>query len=88
MQIVISGKLENVYKSKDFTDKDSGEVTKGKYQLQFMERVESEEGAQLVVHKISIPQDKAKQYQGKVGENVQVPVKSFAQKGNVIYYGV
>ncbi len=89
MELILKAQLENVFKAKDFTNKESGEVqTKGKWQLQFMEKVESEDGYQMVIHKVSVPTEKIAEYRARIGEEIEVPVKVFAQKGKVIYYGV
>jgi len=88
MELLIKAKLENVFKAKDFVNKDGEIETKGKWQLQFMEKVEGDEGFQINIHKVSIPEDKLSEYQNKIGSVVQVPVKSMALKNKVIYYGV
>ena len=88
MELIIKAKLENVFKAKDFKSKDGETDSKGKWQLQFMEKVESDEGFQINIHKVSIPEDKAVQYKTKVGSVVEVSVKSMALNNKVIYYGV
>jgi len=88
MELLIKAKLENVFKAKDFVSKDGEIETRGKWQLQFMEQVEVEEGFQINIHKVSIPEDKVSEYKNKIGSVVQVPVKSMAFKNKVIYYGV
>lgn len=88
MQLNLSGKLENVFKAKDYTNKKTGEVKFGKWQLQFHEEVDMEEGKQLVIHKVSIPDDKAIEYVSKVGEIVVVPVKPYVYNNSIGYYGV
>lgn len=88
MELLLKGKLENVFKAKDYKDKTSGEVTPGKYQAQFFEQVEGEEGVQLVVHKISLPEEKANQLKNKVGDIISLPVKAFVNKGKLGYYGI
>ncbi len=88
MELIIKAKLENVFKAKDFKSKDGATDSKGKWQLQFMEKVEGDEGYQMNIHKVSIPDDKAAQYKNKIGSVIEVPVKSMALKNKVIYYGV
>ena len=53
-----------------------------------MEKVESEDGFQMVIHKVSVPDDKVQKYQGKLGSVIDISVKAFSSKGKVIYYGV
>ena len=89
MELILKAKLENIYKAKDFVNKETGSVeSKGKWQLQVMEKVESEDGFQMVIHKVSVPEDKVQKYQGKLGSVVDISVKAFSSKGKVIYYGV
>jgi len=88
MELVLKGKLENVFKAKDFINKNGETESKGKWQLQFMEKVEGDEGFQMVIHKVSIPDKKVAEYRDRIGDNVEVSVKSFSYKGKVIYYGI
>lgn len=88
MELILKGKLENVFKAKDYKDKSSGEVTPGKHQAQFIEQIESEEGSQLVIHKVSIPEERAIQLKNKIGEIVSLTVKAYANKGQIGFYGV
>jgi len=88
MELIIKAKLENVYKAKDFINKDGVMESKGKWQLQFMEKVEGDEGFQINIHKVSIPEDKVAQYRDEIGSVIEVPVKSMALKNKVIYYGI
>ena len=88
MELIIKAKLENVFKARDFKNKNGEIESKGKWQLQFMEKVEGDEGYQINIHKVSIPDDKVVQYKSKIGSVVEVPVKSMALKNKVIYYGV
>jgi len=88
MELVLRGQLENVFKAKDFEDKKTGEVSKGKWQLQFMEKVPSDEGQKIVMHKVSIPNERLHDYKDKEGQEVEVPVRATSIKNQVIYYGI
>jgi hypothetical protein len=89
MELLLKAKLENIFKAKDFINKSSGEIeSKGKWKVEFMERIESEDGFQTVIHNVSIPDDKIDQYRKKVGEEVTIPVKSFVNGRKVGYYGI
>ena len=88
MKIFVEAKLENIYKPKEFKDKESGEVKPSKWQLEFFERVEGEQGTQTILHKISIPDEKVKQYQDKVGAVVKVEVKAWNSGTKSGYFGV
>ena len=88
MELILKGILENVFKAKDFIGK-SGEVeSKGKWQLQFMEKVESEDGYQIVIHKVSVPDEKVSLYRDSIGVSIEVPVKAFSSSNKVLYYGI
>lgn len=88
MKLIIKAKLENVFKARDFKSKDGTTESKGKWQLQFMEKIEGDEGFQINIHKVSIPDEKAADYKNKIGSVIEVPIKSMALKNKVIYYGV
>lgn len=89
MELYLKGKLLNVFRNKDFKDKNTGLISsKGKYQLQFMEEAEGAEGKQLIVHKVSLPDSLALDYIKQVGEEVQLKVKAMVSGGKVIFYGV
>jgi len=88
MELYLKGKLQNVFRNKDFKNKTTGIVTAGKYQLQFMEEVEGSEGVQLVIHKVSVPDILAMSYMGKSGEVVELKVKPIINGGKVSFYGV
>jgi len=88
MELLLKGKLENLFKSKDFKNKENGEVKEGKYQAQFIEQIESEEGSQLVIHKVSIPEDKVAQLKTKVGEMVSISVRAYSSKNGIGFYGI
>lgn len=88
MELILKGVLENVFKAKDFISR-SGEVeSKGKWQLQFIEKVESEDGFQIVVHKVSVPDEKVSLYRDNIGSSIEVPVKAFSSNNKVLYYGI
>ena len=88
MKLIIKAKLENVFKARDFKSKDGTGDSKGKWQLQFIEKIEGDEGFQINIHKVSIPNEKASFYKSKIGSEIEVPVKSMALKNKVIYYGI
>ena len=89
MELYLKGRLENVFRTKDFIDKTTGQIaTKGKYQLQFMEEIEGAEGVQLVIHKVSIPDSLAMTYLDKRGQEVEIKVKPLVNGGKVSFYGV
>lgn len=89
MELYLKGKLQNVFRNKDFMDKSTGLISsKGKYQLQFMEEEQGAEGFQLVIHKVSIPDGLAMGYMKQIGEEVEIKVKTMVNAGKVIYYGV
>ena len=88
MELVLKGQLENVFKAKDFINKNGELESKGKWQLQFIERVEGDDGFQIVIHKVSVPDDKVSLYRDSIGSDVEVPVKAFSSNNKVLYYGI
>jgi lysyl-tRNA synthetase class II len=88
MELTLNGKLENVYQSKEYTNAKTGVVTPSKWSLQFMEELETEQGVQLVIHKVNVPNEKIKEYKDKVGDLISVPVKVWVMNGKVGFTGV
>jgi hypothetical protein len=88
MELTINGKLENVYQSKEYTNTKTGVVTPSRWSLQFLEEVKSEQGVQLVIHKINVPTEKIALYKDKVGDLISVPVKAWVMNGKVGFTGV
>jgi lysyl-tRNA synthetase class II len=88
MELTINGKLENVYQSKEYTNQKTGVVTPSKWSLQFMEELETEQGVQLVIHKVNVPDEKIKEYKDKVGDLISVPVKVWVMNGKIGFTGV
>lgn len=88
MELYLKGKLQNVFRTKDFKNKTTGIITQGKYQLQFMEEIEGAEGVQLVIHKVSVPDILAMSFMDKTLQEVELKVKSIVNDGKVTFYGV
>lgn len=88
MELILKGKLENVFQSKEYTNKKTGEITPSAWYAQFTENVASEQGSQLVIHKIKIPDEKIKLYKDKVGDLVELPVKQWVMNGKSGLSGV
>lgn len=88
MKLLLELEVTNIYKSKDFTDKDSGEVKKGKWKIQTFDKILSEDGEQLKLYDISLPDNKVDSYRESLGETIQIPVSTYVANGRVGYYGV
>lgn len=84
--IKISATLLNVYTSNDYTNRETGEVIKGKNKLQLLlETPLKNGGSRKELMDISIPADKVKLYKGQENQIVEVDV---ATVGKVIFYGI
>lgn len=88
MELLAKIKVDNIYKSKDYLDKSTGETTPGKWKIQTFEKIETEEGEQMKLLDISVPEKVAMQYKNKIGEIVTVPVATYVSNGRVGFYGV
>jgi len=88
MELIAKIKIDNIYKSKDFKDKKSGEVTPGKWKIQTFEKFESEEGEQMKLLDISIPQETYELIKNKTGEVANIRIGTFVSNGKVGYYGI
>ncbi len=87
MELLAKLKIDNVYKAKDFTSKE-GEVKPGKWKLQTMEQVEIEQGLQMKLIDISVPEEVGMKYKDKIGETVTIPVATFINGKRVGLYGI
>ncbi len=84
--IKISATLLNVYTSNDFTNKETGEIIKGKNKLQLLlETPLKNGGARKELMDISIPPEKVKLYKGRENDVVEVDVATI---GKTIFYGI
>lgn len=84
--LVLKSKLIGIFKSNDYTDRDTGKTTIGKTKLQLQTtRTMQDESQKVEVLDVSIPDDKVSQYKSKVGQSVEVSVGII---GKVTYYGI
>ena len=84
--IKLSGVLLNVFTSSDYTDKETGVITKGKTKLQLLVKQSLRNGEfKNELLDISIPIDKVSKYKGKENSEVTVDVGMF---GKVTFYGI
>ncbi len=88
MELLAKVKIENLFKAKDFIDKKSGETTTGKWKVQTFDHIETEEGMQMKLMDISIPDELAEKLKNKVGETVTIPVGTFINNNRVGLYGL
>lgn len=94
MNIYIKQKLSNIFKNKDYTDKESGEVSLGKWQLQFITERDKGDGLgkEMILEKVSIPDELYPRFKDKIGQVIELNVGSMVigpDKFNhkVIFYG-
>ncbi len=86
MKVIIQGKLLSIFKKPDFKDKATGEVTEGKQALQILVDTELQNGSiRSDLQDITIPVEKLKEYEAKIGQKVQVQC-NFISKSNVSFY--
>lgn len=88
MDLILRGILENIFQSKEYTNTKTGVVTPSKWSAQFIEKVETEQGVQLVIHKVNVPTSKISEYKTKVGDLIEIPVKVWTMNGKVGFTGV
>lgn len=88
MKLLLELKIENIYKAKDFTDTKSGEVKIGKWKVQGFDNIETEQGSQIKLIDVSVPDEVALKLKEKVGNVVSLHVGTFVNNGRVGYYGI
>lgn len=86
MKIIIEGQLLSIYKSNDFKDKETGDVTQGKHKLQLLVESELQNGSvKNDMQDISIPDARVKEFETQVGQKIQVKC-DVVSKSQVSFY--
>lgn len=86
MKIIIEGMLLSIYKSNDFKDKETGEISHGKNKLQMVLESELQNGSvKNEMLDISIPDNRVKEFETQVGKKVQVKC-DIMSKGQISFY--
>lgn len=88
MIVLIEGKMFGGYQKPDFTNKETGETTKGKFIVQLMvEQKLSNDETKNELMDVSIPTELISKYKGKEGQTIQIKCNYMA-KEKVTFYGV
>lgn len=86
MKVIIEGMLLSIYKSNDFKDKETGDITLGKHKLQLLVESELQNGSvKNDMQDISIPDVRVKEFETQIGERVQVKC-DVVSKSQVSFY--
>jgi hypothetical protein len=91
MQIthMLKGELTKLFKNNDYSNKETGEVVNGRYQLQFLyEKVKDDGSSELAIQKISIPEDYYDYFKDKEKKQVQIELGVMVgnDKRSLMYY--
>lgn len=88
MNVTIEGKMFSGFQKPDFTNKETGEVTKGKFVVQLMveQKLKNDEVKNELLD-VSVPNELITKYKGKDGQTVQIKCNYMA-KEKVTFYGV
>jgi hypothetical protein len=81
-ELYLKGKVENVVRGKDFTNKETGEVKKGSVKLQFI-GLDEVKGLQTI--DVSVPEEFENKAFELKGKEVQLPVSVFARNSKIYY---
>jgi len=85
--LTLKAKLFGIYRSNDYTNKETGEVQVGKTKLQLLtNRKMKDDSDKQELLDISIPNEKVALYKSKVGQEVSVDVGLIAK--NYTFYGI
>jgi len=82
VELYLKGKVENVVKGKDFTNKETGEVRRGSVKLQFI-HLDDVRGLQTV--DVSVPEELENKAFELKGKEINIPVEVFASNSKVYY---
>lgn len=85
--LILKSELMGIYKSNDFTDKNTGVKTMGRTKIQLLEKQTMRDNSlKLIVLDISVPDIKKHLYtKEKIGKIVEVEVSTI---GEVRFYGI
>ena len=88
MTVIIEGKMLSGYQKPDYTNKETGEIVKGKFIIQLMipQKLKNDEIKNEYLD-ISVPDELIAKYKGKEGHSVQIKCNYIA-KERVTFYGV
>ena len=88
MRVTIEGKMVSGNQKPDFTNKETGKISKGKFIVQLMveQKLKNDE-IKDEVRDISVPPKLITKYKGKEGQSVQIKCNYMA-KEKVTFYGV
>ena len=88
MNVIIEGQMFSSYRKPDFTNKETGQVTKGKFIVQLMvEQKLKNDQVKKEILDVSVPDELVSKYQGKDGQKVQIKC-GYMSKEKVTFYGV
>lgn len=88
MNVIVQGQLINIFKTADFTNKETGEVKGGKVKLQLMcQSILNNNERKNELFDITVPNEKISDYENKIGEQVDVKC-SFFTSGTITFFGI
>lgn len=89
IKLILEMKVENIFRANDF-EKEGQETKVGKWKLQGFNEIDTQEGKQLKVFDVSIPDSVYPKYKEQIGKVVSVPVAIWVDKktGNHGFFGV
>lgn len=86
MKVILEGQVLAVYKSNDYKDKETGEVSQGKHKMELI--IENELANGSIRHdmqSITIPGSRVKEFEAQIGKKVQVKC-DIMSKGQISFY--
>jgi hypothetical protein len=88
MKLTLEGTMFSGYLKPDYTDKETGEVTIGKYvvQIKVEQKLKNDE-IKTELLDVSVPKELTSKYKGKEGQVVQIKC-NYMSKAKVTFYGV
>lgn len=82
----VTGQVLHVFKDPDRTDRETGEVTKGKAKVQILGEMPLENG-EIRRDMITLSVDKKADYEPLIGSRIAVPLGMFSpSKGQILYF--
>ncbi len=83
--LIMNGRVVNVFKAPDFTDKESGEVKPGAHKVQLLVNM-IQRNSEIKVDMVNLSTDMPDWFTARSGQMVQVPVGVFPNGKDIVFY--
>lgn len=83
--LIMNGRVVNVFKAPDFTDKETGETKPGAHKVQLLVNM-IQRNSEIKVEMVNLSTDMPDWFTTRSGQMVQVPVGAFPNGKDIVFY--